>query len=91
MTERTINTRLKKLIELEAQKKALERQIEDIKSSIQSEMGQNEELETPKYLVRYTFVVSKRFDSKTFQKDHPKMYDQYRTESSYRRFSVNEK
>ena len=89
MTERAINYRLNKLMELEAQKKELEKQIEDIKSSIQTEMGQNEVLETPKYLVRYTFVVSTRFDSKTFQKDHPKMYDKYAKESNYRRFSVN--
>ena len=91
MTERAINYRLKKLMELEAQKKELEKQIENIKSSIQTEMGQNEVLETPKYLVKYTFVVSNRFDSKTFQEDYPNMYDEYTKKIKYRRFSFSER
>ena len=46
MTERTLNMKIRQLEKLEAEKQLLEKQIEAIKTSIQSTMGDSEELST---------------------------------------------
>jgi len=38
--------------------------------------------------VSWTNVTQNRFDSKSFQKDHPEVYEQYLRPSSFRRFSI---
>ena len=38
--------------------------------------------------VSWTNVTQNRFDAKTFQKDHPEVYEQYLRPSSFRRFSI---
>ena len=40
------------------------------------------------FLIRWTTVVSSRFDSKTFQKEHAAMYSRYLKQTESRRFSI---
>lgn len=87
MTQRMIDARMKKLEALEAQRKELEDQIEAVKTEIQGEMGDDELIETPAYIIRWTFTSSNRFDSKSFKAEHEKMYNQYLKETQSRRFS----
>ncbi len=87
MTQRMIDARMKKLEALEAEKKELEAQIEAVKTEIQGEMGDDETIETPAYIIRWTITKTNRFDSKTFKQEHEKMYNQYLKESQSRRFS----
>ena len=75
MTTRQIENRIKKIEELEAQKKALEEQISSLKAEVQEEMADQESIETAHYLVRWTKLTSERFDSKTF-KDRARRYVQ---------------
>lgn len=86
-TARQIDNRMKKLAELEAQKKALDEQIAAIKADLQADMGDLEEVTTDKWIVRFTKTVSNRFDSTAFKKAHKKLYDEFCKPSESRRFS----
>lgn len=88
MTERAINMKAKKFMELQAEIKTLEEQLEKIKKEIQSEMGDIEELNTEKYLIKWIFVNQARFDTKTFKVEHPDLYNIFAKENTQRRFSV---
>lgn len=90
MTERMIVNRVRKLKELEAQQKEIEEQIEALKAEIKADM-QRKELEEQRagdYMVRFTTVISNRFDGKAFKADHAKLYDQYMRTTESRRFSI---
>ena len=90
MTERMIVNRVRKLKELEAQQKKIEEQIDALKAEIKADM-QRKDLEEQKagdYMVRFTTVISNRFDGKAFKADHAKLYDQYMRTTESRRFSI---
>ena len=70
--------------ELEAQVAVLEG---DIKSEMDS-LNVTEMFLTP-YVVRYTPMVSNKFDSSAFKRDHSDLYAEYTKAVDSRRFSVN--
>ncbi|MEE0202003.1 MAG: hypothetical protein U0I51_15860 [Muricomes sp.] len=90
MTERMIVNRVRKLKELEAQQKEIEEQIEALKAEIKADMQRKnlEEQRAGNYTVRFTTVISNRFDGKAFKADHAKLYDQYMRATESRRFSI---
>lgn len=90
MTERMVVNRVKRLKELEDQKKNLEQQIEVLKNEIKEDMEHKgvEEQKAGDFIVRFTTVVSNRFDSKTFQADHAVLYKKYMKTMESRRFSI---
>ncbi len=90
MTERMIVNRVRKLKELEAQQKEIEEQIEALKAEIKADMQRKdlEEQRAGDYTVRFTTVISNRFDGKAFKADHAKLYDQYMRATESRRFSI---
>lgn len=47
-----------------------------------------EELEAGKYIVRWTSVLSNRFDTTAFKKVMPELYKAYTKQVSSRRFSI---
>ena len=65
-------------------------QVESLKDEIKAEMlsRNTEEMTAGKYIVRWTSVLSQRFDSTTFKKEHAEMYKQYTKQTSSRRFSI---
>ena len=79
MTERMIVNRVRKLKELEAQQT-------EIKADMQRK--ELEEQRAGDYMVRFTTVISNRFDGKAFKADHAKLYDQYMRTTESRRFSI---
>lgn len=87
MTNRQYDNRLKKLAELEEQKKALEEQIKALQDEIKQDMGDLEEVNTGKWIIRFTKVFSNRFDSAAFKKEHAKLYKDFCKASESRRFS----
>lgn len=91
MTERAINMKAKKFMALQAEIKELEAQLEKIKKEIQSEMGNTEELNTEKYLIKWIFVNQSRFDTKTFKAEHPDLYNIFAKGNTKRIFTVAEK
>lgn len=88
MSERMILNRIKKLKELEEQKKELEKQIADLQQDIKNEMKDAEQLTAGDYIVKWTKVMSNRFDSKSFSNDHKRLYSQYIKAAESRRFSI---
>ncbi len=87
MTQRQIDNRVKKLADLEEQKKALEEQISSLKAEIQDEMKETETLETANYIIRWTSVTSERFDSKSFKNEHAELFSKFVKQTESRRFS----
>ena len=88
-------------IEIQAQiesLRALEELIEEAKAEaealrdeIKSEMlSRNiEELEAGQYIVRWTSVLSQRFDTTAFKKVMPEVYKAYTKQVSSRRFTIS--
>ena len=66
-------------------------QVENLKDEIKAEMAEREveELLTGNYIVRWTSVLTQRFDSTAFKKEHGDLYKQYTKQVSSRRFTVS--
>lgn len=47
-----------------------------------------EELEAGQYIARFTTVLSSRFDTTVFKREHAEMYKQYTKQTTSRRFSI---
>lgn len=89
MTERMINNRVKKLLEIKEQIKELEAAQKALEDEIKSEFTDDvEEINTGRYLVRWTKVSSTRFDSTKLKKDLPDVYRLYTKIVNSRRFTV---
>lgn len=46
------------------------------------------ELQAGSFIVRWKTILSSKFDSKAFQKEHEAMYSQYTKQTESRRFTV---
>lgn len=62
-----------------------------IRDQIKAELlAQNtEELECGNYIVRHTSVLSQRFDTSAFKREHSELYKQYTKQVASRRFSIS--
>lgn len=90
MTERMVVNRARKLKDLEAEQKTIEKQIENLKVEIKADMEKKslQEQKVGDYTVRLIIVVSNRFDGKAFKAEHSKLYNQYVRAMESRRFSI---
>ena len=88
MTERQITNRIKKLQELEAQRDALQEQIDAIKGEIQGEMLDTEILTVGDFIIRWATVISNRLNTTAIKKELPDIYNKYITQSTSRRFTI---
>lgn len=88
MTERQIINRVKKIKALEAQKKALEEQIDSLKAEIQEEMKDQEVLAAGDYTIHWTTATSNRLDSKGLKATFPDIYKQFTKQTASRRFQI---
>lgn len=89
----SINEMEKKIATLKEWEDLLEEakaQVEALKDEIKAEMlsRNTEELTAGRYICRWTSVLSNRFDTTTFKKEHAEMYKQYTKQTASRRFSV---
>ena len=68
-----------------------EAKAEAIRDSIKAEMMERdtEEMTAGKYIVRWTSVLSNRFDTTAFKKAHGELYKEYTKQSASRRFSIS--
>ena len=62
-----------------------------VRNSIKAEMEAREveELIAGQYIVRYTSVLSNRFDSTAFKKVMPELYKAYTKQTASRRFTIS--
>lgn len=85
-----ISTIIEKLKEWEAIQAEAAAEVEALKDQIKAEMNNRgvEELEVGQYIARFTTVLSNRFDSTCFKREHAEMYKQYTKQTTTRRFSI---
>lgn len=76
---------------LEEEIKELTERKERMAQKMMKALGEAETGESKDAFVTWKSVTSNRFDSKSFRKDHPDLYEQYKKESTSRRFKVTKK
>lgn len=89
LSDRQIDNRIARIAELKAQENVLKEQREALEAEIQKAMGEAEHIQTERYKVNYTRVITNRFDSKAFKADHKRLYAKYTREQNTRRFSFS--
>lgn len=85
-----ITSKIENLKELEAFIRVAEAEVEALKDEIKAEMAKQgkEEMTAGRYVVRWTSVVSNRFDSVAFKKEMADTYNRYVKQTESRRFSI---
>ena len=78
------------LKELEAMMEELKAEAETVRDSIKSEMSRRgvEEMTAGQYIIRWTPVLSNRFDTVAFKKLYGDLYKAYTKQVSSKRFSI---
>jgi predicted phage-related endonuclease len=91
MSTNDIVSKIEQLKELEELIEEAKAEVEALKDEIKDEMMKRntEEMTVGKYIVRWTSVLSNRFDSTAFKKVMPEVYKAYTKQVSSRRFSVS--
>ena len=89
-TNRQIDNRCKKIMEIADQIKALEAAADSLKNEIKADMEASglDEIATGKYTVRYKSVTSNRLDSTALKKALPDVYSMYTKSTTCKRFTV---
>ena len=90
MSIHEIEMKIRTLNEWEALAEEARKEIESLKDEIKTEMLQQEteELAAGQYIVRWTSVVSNRFDTTAFKKAHKDLYQNFTKQVSSKRFSI---
>ena len=86
-----ITSKIEDLKQLEALIEEAKAEAESIRDEIKAEMvnRDTEELEVGSHIIRYTSVLSNRFDSTAFKKVMPDVYKAYTKQTASRRFSIS--
>lgn len=85
-----ITSKIETLKDLESLIEEAKAEAEALRDEIKSEMlnRNTEELEAGQYIVRWTSVLTQRFDTTAFKKVMPEVYKEYTKQISSRRFSI---
>lgn len=91
MTNVELASKIKALKELKGLVKECEAEIEMLESAIKEEMlsRNTEEMEVGTCIVRWTVVLTDRFDSTSFKSAMPDIYNRYIKQTKSRRFSIS--
>lgn len=89
--EEQIVSKIEQLKELEELIEEAKSEAEKIKDSIKDEMKRRntEEMKVGKYIVRWSEVLSNRFDTTGFKKLFPEVYKEFTKVVSSRRFTIS--
>ena len=90
MSSIEITSKIEALKDLESLIEETKAEAEALRDEIKSEMlnRDTEELEAGQYIVRWTSVLTQRFDTTAFKKVMPDVYKAYTKQVSSRRFSI---
>lgn len=90
MSTKEMVMKVEKLKELEELLEEVKAEAESVRDEIKREMmAQNtEELEAGQYIIRWTSVLSNRFDTTAFKKVMPEVYKAYTKQVASRRFTI---
>ena len=85
-----ITTKIAALKELEDLIEEAKAEAETLRDEIKTEMlnRDTEEMEAGQYIIRWTSVLSQRFDSTSFKKVLPDLYKAYTKQVASRRFTI---
>ena len=85
-----ITTKIAALKELEDLIEEAKAEAETLRDEIKTEMlnRNTEEMEAGQYIIRWTSVLSQRFDSTGFKKAYGDLYKEYTKQTASRRFSI---
>lgn len=91
MSSIEITTKIEALREWEQLAEEAAAEIEAIKDEIKAEMTRRgvEEIEAGQYIARFTTVLSNRFDTTAFKREHGELYKAFTKQSTTRRFSIS--
>ena len=84
-------TKIEELKELEQMQTELKAMIEAIKDELKNALTEQgvEELEVGANIIRYTTVLSQRFDSTALKKKLPEIYGAYTKQVTSKRFTIS--
>lgn len=90
MSTKEITSKIEALKDLESLIEEAKAEAEALRDEIKTEMlnRDTEELEVGQYIVRWTSVLTQRFDTTAFKKVMPEVYKEYTKQVSSRRFSI---
>ena len=90
MSQNEIISKIEQLKEWEAILEEAQAEAEALRDSIKQEMLQEgtEELAVGAYIIRWTSVLSNRFDSTAFKKEHADLYKTFTKQVASKRFSI---
>lgn len=90
MSINEIESKIRALNEWEALAEEARKEIESLKDEIKAEMLQQEteELSAGQYIVRWTSVLTNRFDTTAFKKAHGDLYKSFTKQVASKRFSI---
>lgn len=90
MSTKEITTKIEALKELENLIEEAKAEAEALRDEIKAEMlsRDTEEMEAGTYIVRWTSVLSQRFDTTSFKKTMPELYKEYTKQVASRRFTI---
>ena len=91
MSKMELLAKIELLNKYEAMMEELKTEADRVRDSLKAEMEAREveELIAGHYIVRYTSVLSNRFDSTSFKKVLPDLYKAYTKQVSSRRFTIS--
>ena len=86
-----ITSKIEALKDLEALIEEAKAEAENLRDEIKAEMlnRNTEEMEAGQYIIRWTSVLSQRFDTTSFKKVYGDLYKEYTKQTASRRFSIN--
>lgn len=90
MSTNQIASKIEALLEWEKIMEEAKEQAETLRDELKQEMmaRNTEELTAGQYIVRWTSVLSQRFDSTAFKKTMPEVYRSFIKQVTSRRFSI---
>ena len=91
MSTNEMETKIRKMQEWGAISEEAKAEAEELRYEIKAEMmkRETEELTAGSFIVRWTSVLSQRFDSTAFKKVMPEIYKAYTKQVSSRRFTIS--
>jgi predicted phage-related endonuclease len=90
MSQNEIVAKIEQLKEWEAILEEAQTEVEALRDSIKAAMLERgtEELQAGMYIIRWTSVLSNRFDSTAFKKEYAELYQSFIKQVSSRRFTI---
>ena len=90
MSQNEIVAKIEQLKEWEAILEEAQNEVESLRDCIKTQMLERgtEELQAGTYIIRWTSVLSNRFDSTAFKREHADLYKEFTKQVASKRFSI---